>query len=195
VTVTAADFKLVHLVHVHVTGKGDKPVSNAMVVLEDAGGKSHQMALEPARMGDLMIADVAQGKAKLSVYPVSASPTLKEVTIGLQKGEQVQTLNVGLPEVTAVVEAPAAANAPANAPAARAATPRPPKAPAERPAPPAEPGGGMGTFLQTLLGFLILGAIGYGIYAYGRKQGWTLEGTMAKLGVQPQTLPDGGSSR
>src|SRR5262249_33853638 len=82
-----------------------------------------------------------------------------------------------------------------NAPAGSSETSPPRNAPAERPAPPAEPGGGMGTFLQTLLGFLILGAIGYGIYAYGRKPGRAPEANTAKLGVQPHTLPAGGSSR
>lgn len=197
VPVTAADFKLVHLVRVHVTGKGDKPVANAMVVIEDAAGKSHQTALEPARQGEVLIADVAQGKAKLSVYPASASPTTKEVNISLQKGEQVQAVNVGLPEVTGVVDAPVAANAPsnatANAPGGTGEIAPPHGAPVER-QPPPEPGGAW-TFFQTLLGFIILGIMGFGVYLVGRKQGWTIEGAMSKLGVQPQTLPDTGPGR
>jgi hypothetical protein len=35
----------------------------------------------------------------------------------------------------------------------------------------------------------VLGAIGVGVYLVGKKQGWTIEGAMAKLGVSPQTAP------
>ena len=108
VTVTPADLKLVHLVRLRVTGAKEKPVANAVIVLADAAGKNHQ-ASDAGPPGEIDFEDVAKGPAKLTVAPLSASPTEKTVNIGLQKGEAAQNLTVGLPEVTAVVESPSPA--------------------------------------------------------------------------------------
>jgi hypothetical protein len=200
VALTSADLKLVHLVRLQVTGKEGKPVANAVVVLNDAAGQTHQSMLNPARRGEILFEDVAQGKAQVDVAPLSAANTRKEVEIALAKGETVQTVTVGLPEVTAVVDTPAggatgdtATSAPAAPAPGTAAAPAP--APAPAPAaplpPPADGGGGV---LQMILGFLILGGIGYGLYLYGKKQGWTIEGTMSRLGVSPAPTEDAARS-
>jgi hypothetical protein len=200
VTLAPSDLNRVHLVKVRVTGQHDKPVANAAVVVTDAGGKVHNFAIEPARQGEVMIADVAQGQAQVMVIPANSTATTKQVQIALPKGETVQTIPVALPEVTAVVEpAPASppanapAPAPANAPAAGTAAPPEgttgrPAAPPERPA---EPGAGS-YLIQSIISLILLGGIGYGVYLFGKKQGWTVEGAMAKLGVQQQVATAAG---
>ncbi len=197
VTIGPTDLKLVHLVKVRVTGKEGKPVANAAVMLEDANGKQRQIGkLEPARQGVLEVPDVPEGKAKLTVIPVSPDTmTTKEVRIGLQKGHSVQELTLAIPDNSGVVEGPApapggaAAAVPAGTATATAPQPGAPPAPAS----PVEPHL-LSSLVQIILGFLILAGIGYGVYVLGRKLGWTLEETMAKLGASPQTETVGGPS-
>lgn len=190
-----SDLKLVSLVRVRVTGKGDKPVARAAVILTDSQKKAHQLLLEPARNGEVEIQDVAEGKGTLEVFPQAPDPSVSRgVDIALSKGETTQTLTFAAPDVTAVVEGaastpPGSGGGTATPPAGTAGTAAPPvtatpAAPAQAP----PDGGGATNIFQTVLSFAILAAIGFGIYTYGKKQGWTIEGAMARLGVQPQAV-------
>jgi hypothetical protein len=190
VSLVPADLNLVHRVKLRLTGAQDKPVASATVSLTDAAKKTQRKTLDASRQGEIEFEDVAQGTAKLEILPSSAALTSKEVSITLNRGETVQSLAVPLPEVTAVVDVPPPANAaPAGAPgpSAPAAGNRP-----ERPLTPADRGENpLGAFFSTLISFIILAAIIFGIYLFGKKQGWTIEGMMAKLGVQSQTAAAG----
>ena len=159
--------RLVHLVAAD-HGPGGEAVANGVVILTSSLGKVHQFQLTPAQAGEIQVLDVAQGKAEAMVALPLNVRDHQEVQVTLQ-GETFQTIPVGLPEVTAVVDTPARPRRPGGGHGRRA------RAPAARPAPQPTPGppnqrGGASQFFQTLLGFIILGAVGYGVYAYGRSR-------------------------
>jgi hypothetical protein len=207
---TAKDFTLVQKVRVSVTGKGDKPIAQGSVALTDSAKTTQRKLIESASNGTAEFEFVASGSGSLAVTPQGGSATTKDVSIDVPKGEASQTIPVALPEVTAVVEAasapPAATASGAGAPAAAPAPsqPAPQAAPAPQPAqPPPSPYNGYpgypppprgSDFGSTVVGFLFLAAVIGGAYLYMRNKGITLDMVLKKLGVQPETVVQGGGS-
>jgi hypothetical protein len=198
------EFNRVHKVRVQVTGAGDKPVASASVTLTDSKGGTLSHVIDASAAGTTEFTDVPSGAAKLGVTATGGKTTTKEVDINLPKGEKLQTIAVPQPEITAVVEPTAGSAPPAtSASPEKAAEPKPtsgdkstpesksgstpaPASPAPEPAP---SGGGFGT----LVGLILLGGIGYGVYLVGKNQGWTIDKTLARLGVQPVPAVTAGS--
>lgn len=200
VSFTVPDFNRVHRVRVQVTGTGEKPVAGASVTLTDSKGGTQSRVIDATGAGIAEFTDLPSGAAKLAVTATGGKNTTKDVDLNLTKGQQVQTIAVPLPEVTAVVE-PAAGSAPdgkspETKPASDAGksssegktggadTSAPPAAPA-----PAPSGGGLGTFV----GLILLAGIGYLVYLRGKNQGWTMDKALARLGVQPAPAMPAGS--
>jgi hypothetical protein len=205
ISFSTRDFNRVHRVRVQVTGAGEKPIANASVTLTDVSGLSLSKVIDPTSAGVAEFADVPSGSAKLVVTTGGGKSTSKDVDINLPKGETVQTLTVPLPEITAVVEPPAAAttsgtpttstsgsegatstDAKSAKEGSTDATAR--ETPSESPAAPVSPPeqtprGGSG--LGTLVGLILILGIGYWFYLRARDQGWTLDKALARLGVQP----------
>lgn len=202
------DFKLVQKVRVLVTGKEGKPVAGGVVTLTDSARGSSRRILDRSSLGTAEFDMVPSGAGTLTVTPEGGTATTKQVNIDLARGDTAQSIPVALPEVTAVVE-PAAGSAPVapRAPAPAAGTPAagtppaavPPSPPAAVPAVPATqplptaPSGG-GDLGGTLIGFLFLAALLYGIIAYMKTRGITVEMLIKKLGVQPDAVAVGGGS-
>ncbi|MBI3910238.1 MAG: FHA domain-containing protein [Armatimonadetes bacterium] len=201
VAFAAADFRLVHRLVIQVTGKEGRPLARGRVAVEDREGQREAKVLEPANGGHVEFADLATGAAKVTVVPEGGAATTKEVELAVPKGETSQTYAFAIPEATAVVDTSAAANAPAAAgPAAPPATPTQPPAAAAPAAPPAYPypppprSDPTASFFQTVLGFAILAALVYAAIVYGRKQGWTIQGLLEKLGVRPDSGESAGAA-
>jgi hypothetical protein len=206
VSFSTTDFNRVHRVRVQVTGAGEKPIANASVTLTDVSGLSLSKVIDPTSAGMAEFTDVPSGNAKLVVTPGGGKSTSKDVDINLPKGETVQNLTVPLPEITAVVEPPAAAT-PGGTPSStspsgseeatgtdaksagdegtdatdKAAPSESPAAPVSPPEPAPRGGSGLGTFV----GLILIGGVGYWLYLRARDQGWTLDKALARLGVQP----------
>lgn len=198
------DFKLVQKVRINVTGKDNKPIAQGSVALTDSGKNTYRKIIQATSLGVAEFDFVVSGVGSVAVTPEGGSATTKEVTIDLPKGETVQAIPVALPEVTAVVEPPAApvaettANTPANTPAAAPAPAAPqaatPVAPTAAPASPATPVSSGNDWGGTLIGFILLGAIAFAAYTYMKNNGITTEMLLKKLGVQPDTAVAGGGS-
>jgi hypothetical protein len=204
VSFSTPDFNRVHRVRVQVTGAGEKPVAGASVTLTDAKGGSLSRVIDATAAGTAEFTDVPTGAAKLAVTASGGKSTTKDIDVNLPKGETVQTIAVPLPEVTAVVEAPAA---PATG-ATSSSAPSPSTAEGqsttggatdtststdagEKGAAPSQGGGGLGT----LVGLILVAGIGYLLYLKGKNEGWTVDKILARLGVQPVSpAPAGGPS-
>jgi FHA domain-containing protein len=210
VSFTPPEFNRVHRVRVQVTGAGAKPVAGASVTLTDAKASTLSKVIDASAAGVAEFIDVASGAAKLTVTPTGGKSTTKEVDINLPKGETTEQIAVPLPEVTAVVEAPAGVS-PAGTPATSGEQPGEGKgttgaksgsagttegtgtstsSPAPAPAPaPAPSGGGLGSAVGLIL---VLGLLGYA-YLHLKNQGWTLDKFLARLGVQPTAATPAGT--
>jgi hypothetical protein len=206
VSISTSDFNRVHRVRVHVTGAGEKPVANASVTLTDVSGLSLSKVIDPTAAGTVEFMDVPSGRAKLAVTTGEGKSTTKDLDVNLPKGETIQTISVPLPEVTAVVEPPAATTSAPTAPATtteadktttgesasseaskeaddKTTTGETPAAPpASAPPAPAPSGGGLGT----LIGLILVLGVCYWAYLHLKNQGWTLDKALARLGVQPE---------
>jgi hypothetical protein len=194
------DFRLLQKVRVVVTGKGDKPVAQAMVSLTDGGKNSQRKVVTAASQGVAEFDFVGTGRGSLTVTPEGGTATTKEVTIDVPRGEPVQTIPVSLPEVTATVEPPAGSEAAAEpgsattSPGTAATAPAQPAVqgtPPGTPLPQAPSSGGSGGMIISWIFFLALLAGGY---YYFKKQGITVDQLIKKLGVQPDTVVHGGGS-
>jgi hypothetical protein len=200
------DFNRVHHVRVRVTGAGDKPVASASVTLAPSKGDTLSRVIDAGAAGTAEFTDVPSGSARLTATPGGGKSTTKDVDINLPKGETTQQIAVPLPEVTAVVEVPAAATTAGAAPALEGKSPAegtpgtsarpagadtsvPPAAPAPAPAAPAPSGGGG---LGTLVGLVFVFAVLYVLFLHLRNQGWTVDKALARLGLQPvSAVPTG----
>jgi len=192
----APDFVLVQKVKVTANGKDDRPIAKGIVTLTDGGNNSLRKVIQPASQGLVEFDFVKVGNGKVQVTAEDGNAVTQPANFGLAPGEQVQSLTVSLPMVTATVEpaaggapAPAPANAPeaGNAPAPTAA----PTAPA--PASPASPTGG-GGYLKDFIGLIILALLLGAAYIILRNKGVTIESALKKLGVQPEMVAQGGGS-
>lgn len=183
VALAANDFNRVHRLRVQVTGAGGRPVASGTATLTDAGGTAATRVWDPTANGTVEFTAVQVGTAKLEVKPSGGGSTTKEVEVRLGPGETAQTVVVSLPEVTAVVEAPAAA--PAGTTGDTSAAPAVPAAPGQ---PMPAPSGGPGP-LTTLVGFVLLAGAIYALYVVGKNRGWTLDKALARIGVQPGPEP------
>ncbi len=189
------DFTLIQKVQVRVTGKASKPIASGIVVLTDFAKGIQRKTLTDASLGVAEFDFVAGGAGQLVVTPQGGSSTNKSVTVGLAPGSSVQVIEVALPEVTAVLDVPAAApgSAPGTAPSSTPAAAPVPSAPTPT-APAPAPAQRSGDFGSTLISFIVLGALVYCGYNYCRKNNIKLEDVLKKLGVQPEAVVQGGGS-
>lgn len=194
------DFTLVQKLKVTATGKDDKPIAKGMVTLTDGGKNSMRKVIQPASLGTVEFEFVRQGSGSVTVTAEDGNAVTKPLNIALGTGQTVQSETVSLPQVTATVE-PAPGSTPSPAPgAADGSKPAPTEtapgeAPESAPAPPAPaPASDGGSFLNNLVGFIILALILGGAYVILKSKGVTVESVLKKLGVQPDAVVAGGGS-
>jgi len=186
IALASGDFRYVRRLVVEVTGKESRPLARGRVTVRDANGRTDSRILEPADGGKVEFSDVAQGKAEVTVVPEGGAAVTREIVVDVPKGRSHATVQVAIPDATAVLDVPTAANAPALPSGAAGNLPAPPSPPGEaRELPP--PSDATQAFVIRLLGFVILAAlIGGGIY-FARQRGWTVQEMLLKLGVKPDT--------
>jgi hypothetical protein len=155
------------------------------------GGKNAtRKVLQASSNGAAEFEFVVSGVGSVAVAPEGGSATTKEVNLGLPAGETTQSLEVAMPEVTNVIADATPSGAPSGG------TSSTPPAGTQTTAPPAQqlpppPSGGFG---QNLIGWIFLILIIGGIYLYCKKNGITVDVMLKKLGVQPDTVVQGGGS-
>ena len=196
VTFAGPDFKLIQKVKVLATGKDGKPIAGGMVTLTDGGKNATRKVLQASSNGAAEFEFVVSGVGSVSVAPEGGSATTKEVNLGLPANETVQTLEVAMPEITNVIAdaAPTGAAAPSGATSTPSATPPTAAAPTAAPPPQQLPPPPSGGFASNLIGWIFLILIIGGAYLYCKKNGITVEMMLRKLGVQPDTVVQGGGS-
>lgn len=193
VTFAGPDFKLIQKVRVLATGKDGKPISAGMVTLTDGAKNASRKVLQASSNGTAEFEFVVSGVGTVAVAPEGGSATTKEVNLGLPPNETVQSLEVAMPEVTNVIAdaAPTGASSPTPTPTTTPPAGAPTTAPQVQQLPPPPSGGGFG---QNLIGWIFLILIIGGAYLYCKKNGITVEVMLKKLGVQPDTVVQGGGS-
>ncbi len=192
------DFVLIQKLKVTATGKDDKPIAKGMVAVTDSGKNSMRQVLQPLSVGVAEFQFVHTGSGSLTVTADDGNSVTKPLNVALNPGEQMQSVTVSLPQVTATVagapgSAPSATpTASGNAPApTTTAAPAPAPAPTPLPQPSSSTGG---DFITNLVGFILLGLLGWGGYVVLKNKGVTMDSALKKLGIQPETVVAGGGS-
>jgi hypothetical protein len=190
------DFTLVQKLKVTATGKDDKPIAKGNITLTDGGKNAIRKLIQPDSQGVAQFEFVHTGSGSVTVTAEDGNAVTKPVNIGLNPGEQAQSVSVSLPQVTATVAgAPGASPAPAPTASGNAPAPTTSPAPAPAPAPLPQPGSGVGgDFITNLVGFIILGLALWGGYVVLKNKGVTMDSALKKLGIQPDTVVAGGGS-
>lgn len=192
------DFTLVQKLKVTATGKEDKPIAKGTVTLTDGGKNAIRKLIQPDSQGVAQFEFVRTGSGSVTVTAEDGNAVTKPVNVGLNPGEQGQSVTVSLPQVTATVAGAPGSSAPpapagtGNAPApTTTAAPAPAPVPAPLPQPTSNTGG---DFITNIVGFIILGLLIWGGYVVLKNKGVTMDSALKKLGIQPETVVAGGGS-
>lgn len=177
VTLAAADISAVELLRVRVTGSDGQPAESGTVSLTDSQGRTRTQSLLPRGEGMVEFSRVPFGKMALKAVFADGSSLTQESELKPDHAPGAVVV-----ELAKATPAGAKETAPGNAPPApEVELPADAKdAPANTPAPaPSGPGG-----VASLVGLVLLAAVGYVGYRVLKDRGTTAAGVLQKLGIQ-----------